>query len=74
MCLFFPPSVFYIADIGLFVCSQCPLNRTATPEEEGCGCVVGPPGQRGSPGRMVTCPRPSPHTLTHTTSSYKAQR
>ncbi|XP_030253405.1 collagen alpha-1(XXI) chain [Sparus aurata] len=31
---------------------RCPLNRTATVEEEDCNCVVGPPGQRGLPGRM----------------------
>uniref|UniRef100_UPI0037E86B09 collagen alpha-1(XXI) chain-like n=1 Tax=Semicossyphus pulcher TaxID=241346 RepID=UPI0037E86B09 len=31
---------------------RCPLNRTATTEEEDCNCVVGPPGQRGLPGRM----------------------
>ncbi|XP_067342918.1 collagen alpha-1(XXI) chain [Channa argus] len=31
---------------------RCPLNRTATAEEEECNCVVGPPGQRGPPGRM----------------------
>ncbi|XP_040921999.1 collagen alpha-1(XXI) chain [Toxotes jaculatrix] len=31
---------------------RCPLNRTATVEEEDCNCVVGPPGQRGPPGRM----------------------
>ncbi|XP_070709368.1 collagen alpha-1(XXI) chain [Pempheris klunzingeri] len=31
---------------------RCPLNRTATVEEEDCNCVTGPPGQRGLPGRM----------------------
>ncbi|XP_029385286.1 collagen alpha-1(XXI) chain isoform X2 [Echeneis naucrates] len=32
---------------------RCPLNRTATEEEEeDCNCIVGPPGQRGPPGRM----------------------
>ncbi|XP_067434340.1 collagen alpha-1(XXI) chain-like [Thunnus thynnus] len=31
---------------------RCSLNRTATEEEEDCNCVVGPPGQRGLPGRM----------------------
>ncbi|XP_068438250.1 collagen alpha-1(XXI) chain [Clinocottus analis] len=31
---------------------RCPLNRTATVEEEDCNCVVGPPGQRGLPGPM----------------------
>ncbi|XP_014870028.1 collagen alpha-1(XXI) chain-like, partial [Poecilia latipinna] len=34
---------------------RCPLNRTATPEqeeEEDCNCALGPPGQRGPPGRM----------------------
>ncbi|KAM6971537.1 uncharacterized protein LKV04_017093 [Tautogolabrus adspersus] len=31
---------------------RCPLNRTATAEEDDCNCVVGPPGQRGLPGRM----------------------
>ncbi|XP_051266258.1 collagen alpha-1(XXI) chain [Dicentrarchus labrax] len=31
---------------------RCPLDRTATVEEEDCNCVVGPPGQRGLPGRM----------------------
>ncbi|XP_034562017.1 collagen alpha-1(XXI) chain [Notolabrus celidotus] len=31
---------------------RCPLNRTATTEEEDCNCVVGPPGLRGLPGRM----------------------
>ncbi|KAK9528075.1 hypothetical protein VZT92_014571 [Zoarces viviparus] len=32
--------------------SVCPLNRTATVEEEDCNCVVGPQGQRGLPGPM----------------------
>ncbi|XP_022609737.1 collagen alpha-1(XXI) chain-like [Seriola dumerili] len=33
---------------------RCPLNRTATEEEEeDCNCVAGPQGQRGPPGRMV---------------------
>ncbi|KAK5849988.1 hypothetical protein PBY51_014278 [Eleginops maclovinus] len=32
--------------------SVCPLNRTATDEEEDCNCVVGPKGQPGLPGRM----------------------
>ncbi|XP_015232991.1 PREDICTED: collagen alpha-1(XXI) chain-like [Cyprinodon variegatus] len=35
---------------------RCPLNRTATAEqdeEEDCNCALGPPGQRGPPGRMV---------------------
>ncbi|PWA22467.1 hypothetical protein CCH79_00015411, partial [Gambusia affinis] len=34
--------------------SVCPLNRTATveQEEEDCNCALGPPGQRGPPGRM----------------------
>ncbi|XP_062415065.1 collagen alpha-1(XXI) chain [Pungitius pungitius] len=31
---------------------RCPLNRTATVDEEDCNCVVGPQGQRGVPGRM----------------------
>ncbi|XP_031733987.1 collagen alpha-1(XXI) chain-like [Anarrhichthys ocellatus] len=31
---------------------RCPLNRTATVEEEDCNCVVGPQGQRGLPGPM----------------------
>lgn len=33
---------------------RCPLNRTATAEqeEEDCNCALGPPGQRGPPGRM----------------------
>ncbi|XP_074478203.1 uncharacterized protein LOC141759771 [Sebastes fasciatus] len=31
---------------------RCPLNRTATSEEEDCNCVVGPQGQRGLPGPM----------------------
>ncbi|XP_034094365.1 collagen alpha-1(XXI) chain isoform X3 [Gymnodraco acuticeps] len=31
---------------------RCPLNRTATDEEEDCNCVVGPKGQAGLPGRM----------------------
>ncbi|XP_032407972.1 collagen alpha-1(XXI) chain-like [Xiphophorus hellerii] len=33
---------------------RCPLNRTATveQEEEDCNCALGPPGQRGPPGRM----------------------
>ncbi|XP_039983457.1 collagen alpha-1(XXI) chain-like [Xiphias gladius] len=31
---------------------RCPLNRTATVEEEDCNCVVEPPGQCGLPGRM----------------------
>ncbi|XP_047424664.1 collagen alpha-1(XXI) chain-like [Mugil cephalus] len=31
---------------------RCPLNRTATVEEEDCNCALGPPGQRGPPGRM----------------------
>ncbi|XP_049912110.1 collagen alpha-1(XXI) chain [Epinephelus moara] len=31
---------------------RCPLNRTETAEEEDCNCVVGPPGERGLPGRM----------------------
>lgn len=32
---------------------QCPSNRVATVEDDECDCVVGPPGQRGLPGRMV---------------------
>ncbi|XP_053715725.1 collagen alpha-1(XXI) chain-like [Synchiropus splendidus] len=32
---------------------RCPLNRTATEEEEDCNCVfVGPPGLQGPPGNM----------------------
>ncbi|XP_034428699.1 collagen alpha-1(XXI) chain [Hippoglossus hippoglossus] len=32
---------------------RCPLNRTATAEEDDCSnCALGPPGQRGPPGRM----------------------
>ncbi|XP_028289081.1 collagen alpha-1(XXI) chain-like [Parambassis ranga] len=31
---------------------RCPLNRTATVDEDDCNCVVGPPGQRGLPGPM----------------------
>ncbi|XP_060950157.1 collagen alpha-1(XXI) chain-like [Limanda limanda] len=32
---------------------RCPLNRTASEEEDDCSnCAVGPPGQRGPPGRM----------------------
>lgn len=38
----------------MFVFSQCSLNRTVSEEEEDCNCAVGPPGQRGLPGRMVT--------------------
>lgn len=53
-------ALFRTADVSLFVFPQCPLNRVATVEEEDCNCVVGPPGQRGLPGRMVT------HTHTHT--------
>ncbi|CAB1431317.1 unnamed protein product, partial [Pleuronectes platessa] len=33
--------------------SVCPLNRTASEDEDDCSnCAVGPPGQRGPPGRM----------------------
>ncbi|XP_059182492.1 collagen alpha-1(XXI) chain [Centropristis striata] len=31
---------------------RCPLNRTATVEEEDCNCVVGAAGPPGLPGRM----------------------
>uniref|UniRef100_A0A146QDB9 Collagen alpha-1(XXI) chain n=1 Tax=Fundulus heteroclitus TaxID=8078 RepID=A0A146QDB9_FUNHE len=33
---------------------RCPLNRTASAEEdeEDCNCALGPPGKRGPPGRM----------------------
>nr|XP_040023477.1 collagen alpha-1(XXI) chain isoform X3 [Gasterosteus aculeatus aculeatus] len=31
---------------------RCPLNRTATADEEDCNCVVGLQGQRGAPGPM----------------------
>ncbi|XP_039903027.1 collagen alpha-1(XXI) chain-like isoform X2 [Simochromis diagramma] len=33
---------------------RCPLNRSATVEEEDCDCVVGPPGPTGSPGEKGT--------------------
>ncbi|XP_034028797.1 collagen alpha-1(XXI) chain-like [Thalassophryne amazonica] len=31
---------------------RCPLNRTATEEEDDCQCAIGPTGLRGPPGRM----------------------
>ncbi|XP_062236018.1 collagen alpha-1(XXI) chain-like [Platichthys flesus] len=35
--------------------SVCPLNRTASEDEDDCSnCAVGPPGQRGPPGRMCS--------------------
>ncbi|XP_039473142.1 collagen alpha-1(XXI) chain [Oreochromis aureus] len=39
---------------------RCPLNRTATVEEEDCDCVVGPPGPTGSPGEKGTHGPPGP--------------
>ncbi|XP_063340026.1 collagen alpha-1(XXI) chain [Pelmatolapia mariae] len=39
---------------------RCPLNRTATVEEEDYDCVVGPPGPTGSPGEKGSHGPPGP--------------
>lgn len=44
--------IFFFLVMGLCVFPQCPSTRVATAEDD-CDCVVGPPGQRGLPGRMV---------------------
>lgn len=61
-------AVMQADNLSVFVHPQCPLNRTATVDEEDCNCVVGPPGQRGLPGPMVT------NTHTEFTMMYVAFR
>lgn len=38
------PFVTHSVNLIVYVYLQCPLNRSATVEEEDCDCVVGPPG------------------------------